>query len=72
MVQTHHLFSQTKLNKKLYGKLIDDPRNIKYLCEKCHLWSVIPKLNENEFCEMLGIPARSKTAQLIEKAKHGK
>jgi hypothetical protein len=69
MVQTHHLFSQTKLNKKLYGKLIDDPRNVMYLCEKCHLWKEIPKFTEIEFCKALGIPARSKTAKLIEKAR---
>lgn len=56
----HHLFSQTSWARKLYGKLIDDPRNIIHLCNGCHTTKVIPKMNELEFCEALGIAPRSK------------
>jgi hypothetical protein len=59
-LQRHHLFSNTKLNRKLYGKLIDHPRNIVYLCEQCHLWKPVPKLTELEFCEKLNIKPKSK------------
>jgi len=57
----HHLFSKTKLNKKLYGKLIDDKRNIMFLCSVCHLNKPIQKLTEKQFCNILKIEVRSKT-----------
>lgn len=59
----HHLFSQTKLNRRLYGKLIDDERNIMYLCNGCHLNKSIPKMTEREFCEVMGIEIRSKSGR---------
>lgn len=59
----HHLFSQTKWARKLYGKLLDDPRNIMYLCSVCHLNKAIPKMNEQEFCQKLGITPRSKLSK---------
>lgn len=63
--QRHHKFSQTKWARKLYGKLIDDPRNIMMVCEHCHSSHQSPKLihwSEKEFCEALGIQPRSKVA----------
>lgn len=64
-LQKHHMFSQSKLNIKLYSrKLIDDPKNIMTLCINCHLYKTIPKWNEKEFCEALGIKPRSKTGLL--------
>lgn len=57
----HHKFSQTKLNRKLYGDLLDDSDNICFLCYNCHLNKPIPKFTEIEFCEALGIEPRSKT-----------
>ena len=56
----HHLFSQTKWARKLYGKLIDHPKNIMRLCSVCHLNKAIPKLDELQFCKALGIEPRSK------------
>jgi len=57
----HHLLSQTKRNRKLYGMLLDLSMNIMYLCNDCHLNKSIPKLTEKEFCEILGIEPRSKS-----------
>ena len=59
----HHLFSQTKQNRELYGKLLDDERNIMYLCNDCHLNKSVPKWNELEFCEAIGIEVRSKSGR---------
>jgi len=58
--QRHHLFSQTKWARKLYGDLLDDPRNLVMLCSVCHLNKPIPKLSEFEFCRKLNIQMRSK------------
>ena len=60
----HHLFSQTKMARFLYGGLFDHSLNIMHLCEKCHLNKPIPKMREKEFCEKLGIKTRSKTGKL--------
>jgi hypothetical protein len=60
--QRHHIFSQTEKNRKLYGKLIDDAKNIMYVCRDCH-----PKakhMSEKEFCSKLGIETRSKSGKL--------
>jgi len=62
--EAHHLFSKgTKKGWrwKLYKDLLHDPKNIIYVCEHCHKWKPIPKLTEQEFCDKLGIPIRSKT-----------
>jgi len=64
--QKHHLFSRTKWALKLYGaKLLDDPRNVLYVCEACHLWKPIPKFTELEFCQALDIQPLSKKYQFI-------
>lgn len=47
----HHLFSQTKYNRKKYGDRLDHPGNIMYLCAVCHLNKSIPKFTEQEFLE---------------------
>jgi 5-methylcytosine-specific restriction endonuclease McrA len=59
-VQIHHLFSNSKVNRKLYGELLDAPENLMLLCESCHLWKPIPKFTELEFCQALNITPRSK------------
>ena len=56
----HHLFPNTKTNRALYGKLIDDKKNLFKICESCHLSKPIPRWNEAEFCEALGIEKRGK------------
>jgi hypothetical protein len=61
----HHLFSQTKWARALYGKLIDHPRNIMMLCNDCHLTKPIPKFTEREFCDALEIMPRSKTENML-------
>jgi len=64
-LQRHHKFSQSKLNKKYYTKKeIDDPRNILWICWKCHMNKPILKWNEKEFCEALNIKPRSKSGAL--------
>lgn len=60
----HHLFSRTAWATNLYGKLIDDDRNIMLLCSTCHLNKPIPKMTEKEFCNKLGIEIISKESKL--------
>ena len=62
----HHLFSQTKWARKLYGKLIDHPRNTMRLCRDCHMTKPVPKFTEKEFCDALDIIPRSKTERNAE------
>jgi hypothetical protein len=57
---SHHLFSQSKLNIKLYPEFIHNEKNIMKLCSQCHLQKVIPKLSELEFCNIMQITPRSK------------
>jgi len=59
--QKHHLFSQTKLNKKIYAEYIHNKDNIIFVCEECHLWKAIPKWTEYEFCKHFKIKPRSKS-----------
>jgi len=63
-LQAHHKFSNTKLNRKLYGKLLDHEKNIMVLCQSCHTNEKALKFTEREFCEALGIEIRSKTGLL--------
>lgn len=63
--EQHHMLSQSKLYKRLYGDLIHDERNIMYVCELCHKWNPVPKFTEIEFCIALDIVPRSKSALLI-------
>jgi hypothetical protein len=65
--QRHHKFPQSKPNRKLYGALLDDPRNAVPACADCNgshanviIWSEI------EFCRALGIETRSKSAHAQE------
>lgn len=62
-IQTHHLFSNTKQNRELYGRLLDDPRNLMDLCADCHLNKSIPKMTEAEFCKTVGIEMESKSGK---------
>lgn len=62
----HHLFSQTKLNKKLYGELIHRPENLLIICLDCHLTKTLPKMTEIEFCKKLKIEVRSKTGKILQ------
>lgn len=59
----HHLFSNTKTNRKLYCELMDDDKNIMFIKNSCHITKSIPKLTEKEFCDKLGIKTRSKSMQ---------
>lgn len=63
----HHKFPQTKLNRKLYGDLLEDLRNLQEpVCGNCHAGHASPKLiywREWEFCEALGIEPRSQTGR---------
>lgn len=59
-VHKHHILSQAKHYRKKYGKLLDDRRNIQYLCYQCHECSVkdeliLDKFTEKQFCEALKI-----------------
>jgi len=64
LIQRHHLFSQTKVNKRLYPEHIHRPENIINVCVDCHLNKPIPKYTEREFCEVMGIAPRSKTERM--------
>lgn len=66
----HHLFSQTKYNKKLYSDYIHHDMNTLKLCSICHLNKSIPKLSELEFCRLFRIKPRSK--ELLQKISDGK
>lgn len=57
--QTHHLFCNSKPNRKLYGDLLDHNKNIKWVSHDCH--PDMKNISEREFCEMLKIEPRSKT-----------
>jgi hypothetical protein len=59
--ERHHLFSQTKLNKKLYRDFIHHSENIMYVCSTCHKNKSVPKWNEQEFCKHFGILPRTKS-----------
>ena len=63
--ERHHKFSQTKANRKKYGKLIDDTKNIMYLCYGCHHNKLRreDKMNEREFCELMDMPMYSKASR---------
>ena len=58
----HHLFPQTRINKRLYPVEIHDRRNLLKVCHQCHEGAA--HLSEREFCERLGIETRSKSGKL--------
>ena len=63
LIQRHHKYSQVKWARKLYGYLLDDERNIMWVCGNCHASHANPKLihwNELDFCQALEIEPRSK------------
>lgn len=64
----HHKYSQTKVNRKNYGDLIDDSRNIQWLCRGCHISeaSGITQWSEQEFTTALRIKPRSIEGMCIE------
>lgn len=47
--ERHHCFSQTKYAKKVYGKLIHHPINIRNYCYSCHHGKGIEKWDEAQF-----------------------
>lgn len=62
-LQRHHKYSQVKFARKLYGDLLDDPKNIQTVCWNCHAGHNSPGLirwSEKEFCAALKIYPRSK------------
>ena len=59
--EKHHMFSNTKLNRKLYKEYIDRPENIQMLCYDCHHNRTLDKLTEIQFCDLFGIIPRSKS-----------
>lgn len=66
-IQKHHKYPQHKWVRKLYGKLLDDPRNIQMACTNCHASHASLELihwSEIEFCKELGIEPRSKQYRL--------
>jgi len=49
ILHKHHLFSQTKVNRKIYGYLLDEPFNILLIDQDTHLNKPIPKYDEITF-----------------------
>ena len=62
--EKHHLLSDKKQNRKLYGTLIDHDDNIQFLCFNCHHFKSLKKYTEAEFCQALKIEPRSKTGKI--------
>jgi hypothetical protein len=64
-ISTHHKFKQKAWRRKLYGDLLDDPKNLVYnVCGGCHSWlDANDTWTEQEFTEALGIAIRSKTGR---------
>jgi hypothetical protein len=63
--QIHEQYGDTKDNRRLYGRLIDDSINAKPSCAHCNVGHAnVTVWNEYEFCEALGIEPRSKVAQM--------
>jgi len=65
----HHKLSQTKVYRKIYGKLLDEPFNIEILDTDTHLNKPITKYTEKEFRKeamRLGyeLPESSKTLKI--------
>ena len=58
----HHLFSQTKLNRKLYPEYIDHYDNLEAMSNHCHANSK-KHLSEVAFCNMFNIKPRSKSGK---------
>ena len=65
--QHHHMFPNTKNNRKLYGDLLDEDENILFASNRCH--EKMGHYSEVEFCEALGIEPRSKVGR--SKARFG-
>lgn len=64
--QKHHKFSQTKWARKLYGRLLDDPRNIQIVLAEeniSHAGKSLIFWDEQEFCRALNIEPRSEEAR---------
>jgi hypothetical protein len=51
--EKHHCFSQTKRNKKVYGKLIHHPINTRGYCYGCHHGKSIEKWDEAKYREKM-------------------
>lgn len=67
--QMHHRLSQTKWARRLYGPLIDDCRNIQFVCTDCHsshASSGLTHWSEQDFCNALSIEPRSKISKMKE------
>jgi hypothetical protein len=51
-------------NRRLYGKLIDHPANVIWLCYQHHQNGNPPRFTEPQFCRAVGVwPPRSKAWQ---------
>ena len=59
--EKHHIFSDTKINRSLYGKSIDHDNNIMLVCYDCHHNKPLQKFSEVEFCEAVGVKPMGKT-----------
>ena len=67
--EKHHLLSNSKKNREVYGKLLDRYYNIQHLCYGCHHNKSLDKLTEAEFRSLAilagdDLPDGTKTFQL--------
>lgn len=61
--QKHHKFHNVVWARKLYGDLMNDPKNIQFVCSDCntsHAGTGLKHWTEKQFCEAMGIGMRSK------------
>lgn len=59
----HHKFHNVTWARKLYGNLMDHPKNIQIVCADCntsHAGTGLTHWSEREFCTALCIGMRSK------------
>jgi hypothetical protein len=55
----HHWFPDTKVNRRLYGKLIDADFNVELFCQRCH--DRAENCSEGEFCRNADIAPKGKS-----------
>ena len=64
LIEQHHLFPQTKQNKKNYPDIIHHPFNRFETCEECHKTKGVIRLTEIQFCMLMETTPRTKQGKI--------
>lgn len=76
--QRHHLFAQTKANRRTYGSLIDEDFNLIPVCDHCHVshkemaGRIMGELWFRAECEKHGFPVPKMSKTLEAKIRFGR